>query len=77
MLIEAQKPEEGGLDDIDIFSQPSLDPIKIDTTGLVVKSNTFLLASKVIFLEREYYLNTVIRRDAGAAVVIARSQSHL
>lgn len=77
VLIEGQKPEDGGFDDTSIFSEASLVGFGIDTSGLDVKSDMFLLASTVIFLEREYQLNSVIKREADGAVVVARSAGAL
>ncbi|MCR8923243.1 type II secretion system minor pseudopilin GspK [Dasania sp. GY-MA-18] len=76
-LVEAQSPEDGGYDDISVFTQPPLVDLKIDISDLVVNSEVFLLTTKVLLLEREYALNSIILRANDRATIIARSQQPL
>ncbi|WP_339671100.1 type II secretion system minor pseudopilin GspK [Dasania marina] len=77
ILVEAQQPEEGGYDDISVFTQPPLADLKIDSSELAVNSEMFLLSTKVLMLDREYHLYSVIFRSNDSATVIARSQQPL
>lgn len=74
-LIVEQHAEAEGFNDLTVFESPSMAGFEIDVSGLAVKSDTFLLSTKVLMLEKQYQLNSVIKREADKATVIARSRT--
>ena len=77
VLIEAQDEKQKGYENAaDAFTAASLSS-DIDQSLAVVKSEYFLLVSKVQLGKREYQLQSVLKREANKVSVVARSQSNL
>jgi len=77
-ILEQIESDEG-FENLSFFKGPSLSTKKIDTSGLVFRSEYFLLQAKTEFLSRSFSLQSIIHRDAAQkrARVIARSQATL
>ena len=75
-----QRDTQNGLENMDLFTQPPLKALKINTAQLAVASDYFLLESQAKYLERDTYrMKFVFHRDAVSKQVmtVARSSGNL
>jgi len=75
-LVAARNESEEGFASVEEFlRRDELAGTGLDTTGLALTSNYFLVETTVQFAERTYRLYSLLRRDdSGKSVVLARSR---
>lgn len=75
--LEEQQAEQIGFEKLADFPGGSFTGMTLDVGGLDVVSHTFRLQAQMRFLDRDYWLFSIIKRDVSAntLTVIARSKS--